>query len=88
MNQGYTQSNKRKDMAAKMPMGLTMNGRSTGYGGGMRFTGIGVNSGQGGGMRAVMNGTNTGKAGGQNYPLSNKNASFSRNYTQSGERKV
>ena len=87
MNKGYTQANKRKDMAAKMPMGLTMNGKDSGYGGGMKYQGNGKNSGKGGGMKVDMHGKNSGKSGGMNYPLSNKNASFSRNYTQNGKGK-
>lgn len=46
----YTQANKKKDMAAKMPMGLKMNGKTTGYGGGMKYRGQGKDSGKGGGM--------------------------------------
>lgn len=90
MNHGYTQANKRKDMAAKMPMGLKMNGDTTGYGGGIKFSGKGKNSGPGGGMKPTEAAKGTETAGkGMKYKQSNKKANFNTTniYTQASKGK-
>jgi len=87
MNQsGYTQANtKKKMLAKKMVQGMTMNGKGTGYGGGMKYHGTGKNSGKGSGMAYPETGKGTEKAGGMKYEQTNTKKSFSRNYTQNGE---
>lgn len=87
MNEGYSQSNKKGEMAAKMVTKYQMNGKATGAGGGMKPKMNGTNSGAGGGMKPTQQGKDTGYARGMKPDMSNKKHSFSSNYTQNGRPK-
>jgi hypothetical protein len=80
----YTQANKKREVAKKM--GLTMIGKDSGYGGGMKYKGNGKDSGEGGGMKTKLHGKGTTSGGGMKYKTSNPKANFSNNYTQNGEK--
>ncbi len=62
MNDGYTQANKKKEMAKKMAMGLTMNGGQS------HFKDTTMNARGNGGEKYKQNGVNSGKGGGEKYP--------------------
>ena len=87
MNQGYSQSNKKGEMAAKMVTKYKMGGDTTGYGGGMKYRGTGKNSGKGGGMKYQETGKDMGYARGMKPDQTNQKPSFSKNYTQNSNGK-
>ena len=80
----YKQANTKREIAKKM--GLTMNGKGTGYGGGMKYRGQGKDSGKGGGMNYKLNGSGKVGGAGMKYKQSNPKPNFSNNYTQHGEK--
>ena len=80
----YTQANKKREVAKKM--GLTMIGKDSGYGGGMKYKGTAKDSGKGGGMGVKLAGAGTIGGTGMKYKTSNPKANFSNNYTQNGEK--
>ncbi len=85
MNQGYSQSNKKGSMAAKMVTKYAMNGKTSGYGGGMKYEGNGKKDGHPGGMKPKMHGKDEGYAKGEKPTQVNKKYSFSKNYTQANK---
>lgn len=78
-------ANKKGEMAAKMVTKYEMNGKTTGYGGGMKYRGTGKNSGKGGGMNYPETGKNSGRGGGEKADMMNKKPSYSSNYTQASK---
>lgn len=76
----YTQANKKREVAKKM--GLTMHGKGTGYGGGMKYHGQSKGGTKSGGMKYKEHGEGTGAGGGDKPVMMNKKHSFSKNYTQ------
>lgn len=84
-NPPYDMANKKGDMAAKMVTKYKMNGKTTGYGGGMKYHGEGKEDGHKGGMKPKMHGKDEGYAKGQKPDMTNKKYSFSKNYTQANK---
>lgn len=84
MNKGYTQANRKADMAAKMVTKYKMNGVPTGKAGGMKYLENGKDSGKGKGMGFKEYGPGIESTKGMKSKQSNAKANFSNNYKQNG----